>query len=71
MIKLFNRGIFSISIQKLAESAIKKGLDIMSDNMTNISDEETYQYRYQCQFQYQYQQYQQFEYQYKCQYQYI
>lgn len=69
MIELFNKGIFSLSIQKLAESAIKKGLDVISDNTPNISEEETYQYRCQYQCQYQYQQYQQFEYQYQYQYQ--
>jgi hypothetical protein len=70
MIKLFERGMFSISIQKLTESAIKKGLEIISDNIVNISDKGsdkgTYQYRYQHKFQFEYQQYQQFE----CQHQY-
>lgn len=73
MIELFNKGIFSLSIQKLAEHAIKKGLDVISDNTPNISEEDTCQYRYQYQCRYQYQQCQQFEYQYRyqCQYQYI
>lgn len=70
MTKLFSRGIFSISTQKLAESAIMKGLDMVSDNITNISDKEKkYQYRYQYQYEFQYP-YQQFEYKYQYQYQY-
>lgn len=67
MIELFNKGIFSLSIQKLTECAIKKGLDIISDNISN--EETSYQYRCQYQFQYQYRQYQQCDkYQYQHQY---
>ncbi len=34
MIEIFNQGIFSLSIQTLAELAIKEGLDIVCDNIS-------------------------------------
>lgn len=45
MIEMFNQGMFSLSIQTLAELAIKEGLDTVCDNISQIIEMEKYPVR--------------------------